>query len=242
MKKHTVFIGILLISLIFLQACGNNKVIHQMVDSSEEMIVGQLEDIIDDSEVIVKGHFGKYIDKENMIRESSNPEIPAEDIYIEGHIYEFHIEEVYKGDVDNLINVIIPYASEIRVYNEIGRHVGNVMNEDTEYQKPDPEQSNILFLSDSQIRDKDKLYSPGSTPYNLAIEKDESIQFVSKRIEGQLENNVIMEDRSSRSAYIVHKHRDDVYVDVTEEFSLIPDVLKGKTLGDVEELLSNIKQ
>lgn len=153
MKKLTVFIAISVISLIFLQGCGNNKV-HQMVESSDEMIIKELEYIIDDSEVVVKGHFGKYIGKENMVRQSQNPEIPDEDIYIEGHIYDFHIEEVYKGNVDNLIKIIIPYASEISIYNKIGRHIGNVMNEDTEYQKPDPEQSNILFLTETQIRDK----------------------------------------------------------------------------------------
>lgn len=46
-----------------------------------------------------------------------------------------------------------------------------------------------------------------------------------------------MDNKSSKSAYIVHKHRDNVYLDVTEEFSVIPDVLNGKTLSDVEELL-----
>lgn len=234
MKKCTVLIGILLIGLIFLQACGNDKV-HQMIDSGDEMRIEQLEDIINESQVIVKGHFGKYIDKDNMVRHYSNPELPSENTYTEGHIYRFHIEEVYKGEVNSSINVMIPYASEIKVYNSTGKHVGNVMNESTEYIKPDPKQSNILFLNHTQIRDN--LYGPGSIPYNLVIDKDESIKFISKKIEGQLGDDVIVEDNSSQNAYIVHEHREDVSADVTEEFYVIPNLLKGKTLSDVEELL-----
>jgi len=193
MKKCTVFIGTLLIGLIFLQACGNNNV-YQMVDSSDELIIEQLEDIINESQVIVKGHFGKYIDKVNMVRQVSNPTLPSENTYTEGHIYEFHIDEVYQGEVNHSINIVIPYASEIKVYDARGKHVGNVMNESTEYKKPDPEESNILFLNDTGIRDN--LYGPGSIPYNIVIDKDESIKFISKRIEGQLEDNVFVEDDS----------------------------------------------
>ncbi|MBN6206202.1 hypothetical protein JYK21_07045 [Ralstonia pickettii] len=240
MKKCTVIIGALLMGLIFLQACGSgDDTVSQMVDSSDEQRVERLEDVINDSEVIVKGHFGKYIDKDNMVRDHANPDMPSENTYTEGHIYEFHIEEVYKGEVDSTINVMIPYASEIKVYDENAKYVGDVMNESTEYKKPDPEESNILFLNQTGI--KENLYGPGSIPYNIVINKDESIEFVSKRIEGQLEDNVIVEG-DSEEAYIIHEHRDDVPADVKEEFAVIPDLLNGKTLSDVEELLKKIEQ
>src|SRR5690625_4224374 len=201
-----------------------------MAISSDEQVIEKLDDIADMSQIIVKGYFGEYVGKDNMIRHHSNPELPAKDAYSEGHIYEFHVEKTYKGEVNSLINVMIPYAREMKVYNEWGKYVGNVMNQSTEYTKPDPEQSNILFLNDlSIVKIKNDLYGPGSIPYNIVIEKDDSIKFISKKVEGQLGDNMTVEDNSSQSAYIIHEHRDDVRVDVKEEFLITPNLLKGKT-------------
>lgn len=236
MQKRSVFIGILMLGLIFLQACGKEN-IYQVVDSSDELRIENLEDITQRSPVIVKGHFGRYIDKDNMVRQVSNPKEPSENSYTEGHIYEFHIDKVYKGDVDSTINVIIPYATEIKVQDSKGTHIGNVMNESAEYKKPDKDQSNILFLMDTQIQEN--LYGPASLPYNIVIDKDESIKFISNRIEGQLGDNVIDEKGTSKNAYILHEHRDDVLVDVREEINVIPNLLKGKTLSDVEKILKD---
>ncbi|SDZ35138.1 hypothetical protein SAMN05421736_110113 [Evansella caseinilytica] len=97
MRSMSMTIAGILLSIILFSAC-NKDVIYKMADASDEELPTSLDEIMEASEIIVKGYFGELLEKVNMVRLADDPTMPSEDFYTEGHVYEFFVDETYKGD------------------------------------------------------------------------------------------------------------------------------------------------
>lgn len=236
MKKFN-FLAIVLLLTLILNACGSDTV-YQVGILKDQSIPTTLTEVVESSEVIVKGSFGDLLEKVNMIGLADEPSVPAGDLYVEGHVYEFNNEKIYKGNVEGPMKVIIGYATEIEVVNEKGKVVGEVMVEDLEYAVPHADKQYILFLVKNPIGNN--MYSRSTVLYQIEIEDDESLQFISKRVEGQLGENIDVTDL--HSAEFVTEIRDDISVDIFQEVSIAPDYLEGDNLSDLEQKLKKYER
>ncbi len=85
-----------------------------------------LAEYVDNSEVVVKGRYTEMLDKVNMIAEDEKMQIPSSDFYAEGHVYEFTVTEVFKGEPTELISVILPFKEVIDIFDDNGNHVDEI--------------------------------------------------------------------------------------------------------------------
>nr|WP_139189669.1 hypothetical protein [Evansella caseinilytica] len=134
------------------------------------------------------------------------------------------------------IKAIINYASEIQIYDEGGKHVGDAMVKSPEYEIPNTTEQYILFLVKSPIGTN--MYSQSSVPYQMKIENDGSVHFVSERIAGQLAENVRVIDESTGEAEIVHEIREgDIQVEIEQTLTIIKDFLEEDNIVSLEKTL-----
>ncbi|WP_088036013.1 hypothetical protein [Evansella clarkii] len=207
----------LLTSLI---GCTNEEVngehVYQMgISSNEDPSPEDLDSLIEESEVIVKGSFGELVEKTNLIRDAHDITQPSETFHIEGHVYEFFVEENYSGNPDEEIYVVLTYGERITVLDEDENEVGEVIIPPTGYAEPVKSSEYILFLREN----------------NLGENEDESVNFISDIMEGQLTDNV-----NEEAGTIIHSIREEVAVDVTEEISILNNYLTEEHIEDLDDL------
>ena len=227
------FFFLILFSL-FLYGCnsiGDEKV-HVMVDHSYEEVPQTLAEVVNSSDVIVKGTFNELKDKINMIRKGDDPTVPADEVYSEGHVYEFETVKTYKGEVPNLIDVAISYGSEIQVVDEKGNNIGKVFVESLEYAELKDDYAYILFLVDSSIAEN--LYTRASILYLIEIDDDEDVHFISKRMSGELSDHVKTDD--NHYAKYTTQYREDFAADIIQEVGIVNNYLKDERISNLNEL------
>ncbi|SDZ35162.1 hypothetical protein SAMN05421736_110114 [Evansella caseinilytica] len=105
-----------------------------------------------------------------------------------------------------------------------------------EYEIPNTTEQYILFLVKSPIGTN--MYSQSSVPYQMKIENDGSVHFVSERIAGQLAENVRVIDESTGEAEIVHEIREgDIQVEIEQTLTIIKDFLEEDNIVSLEKTL-----
>lgn len=233
MKTKRFYFFTILFTL-FLYGChsiGDEKV-HVMVDHADEELPQTLTEVVNSSDVIVKGTFHELKDKINMIRNANNPKIPADELYSEGHVYEFESVKTYKGEVPDVIRVAISYGSEIQVVDENGKDIGKVFVENLEYEEPKDHASYILFLVDSPIAEN--LYTRASVLYQIEIDNDENVRFISNRMSGALSEQVKTDD--GQYAEYTTQYRGKFAADIIQERMIVNNYLKDEQLTNLNEL------
>lgn len=129
-----------------------------------------IEDIINESSLIVKGRYTNLIGTENMFRNPENLSEGDTDQYVEGRIYQFDISEVLHGAVsEESIPVIMHYSEEVNVEVDERRisEVVEVIN--PLFVEPEFEQEYVLFLNYSN--DVDSFFGP-IEPYAVLVNED----------------------------------------------------------------------
>ncbi|MGN7286972.1 hypothetical protein ACTHP3_18770 [Shouchella rhizosphaerae] len=91
------------------------------------------------------------------------------------------------------IKTAITYADQMAAIDDQGERIEEVMVESLDYEELDLNKNYILFLVDSGFIEEG-LYTLASGAYIIEIENDESIRFLSKRMEGQLAENLEVEE------------------------------------------------
>lgn len=211
----------------------------QIMDSSDEELPNHLNEIIEFSDVIVKGSFTEFVKPTNMIRSANDPTVESDELYTEGQIYTFQIEKTYKGEVEVSIKTAITYADQMAAIDDQGERIEEVMVESLDYEELDLNKNYILFLVDSGFIEEG-LYTPASGAYIIEIENDESIRFLSKRMEGQLAENLEVEEGDgSVHGILKTEYQNETALTIVEEFDIFPNFLAEEgieTLSDIEEM------
>lgn len=177
MKRNVSLCLILLLSLILLiSGCkssdnySNNSQIKVNVDYP---IAYDINNLINSSTNIVKGHFTRYIDTWNMARNPDNLQEEDKNVRIEGRLFEFVINKELKGNMSKkeIITVNLPYS-----------HYGVI---DELYVEPVLDENVTLFLKyDSDF----KCYYPAIEPYQFIV-KDNELKVKSNNKKVALEFN-----------------------------------------------------
>src|SRR5690625_1553959 len=240
MKKIIVIIIGILVPIVLLVACNSenaqNQEVYELKDSSDEVIPHNIDEIIDSADYIVKGTIGELEDKINMIGTlDGGSYIPSEDFYTEGHVHSFKISNTFKGNLDGEIKVILPFADEYEVWDEEKGVIGTVTAEFMEYEKPEEDAEYIFFLVDNIIGDN--MYSQANMIFQIKVNEDDSLSYISKRIEGQLPDNVQFKD-GSYASYISEEVIGNYKVIIEKEFEVIDNHVEGLY---IEDLIQKIK-
>ncbi len=114
--------------------------------SSNYQVVNRLDQMVNSTGVVVVGYFDKQIDTMNMRRDSKDITKESKLSYEEGHIYEFKVEEVLVGKVqDEKINIALAVSSETIIIDSNGDEV-KVQLPDPLFKEPKRQQKYMLFL------------------------------------------------------------------------------------------------
>lgn len=114
-----------------------------------------LSSMIDESEFIVIGEYGKFIENWNLARNPNDITKEDTEIRVEGRKFEFKVEKYLKGSGDSNVVISIPYS-----------HEGIV---DDTYYEPESGNKVILFLKKNNEFNN---YYPSIYPYEFEIAKD----------------------------------------------------------------------
>ena len=133
MKKRVLTILISL--LLVLTGCSVKR-------SEDRNIVSNYEEAINQSELIVIGHFEGYKESWNMARNIEDSLKESEEYYVEGKIYSFVVDEVLKGS----------FATEkIEVNQRFSDNYSGKVKLDEYYVDVDYSQEYVLFLAYNEL-------------------------------------------------------------------------------------------
>jgi len=140
------------------------------VTSSHDYPVAEtIDDMTKQSDVVVLGEYTSFDSTWNMARNPDDPSQPDEDNYTEGHLYNFKIVEVVKGNIPSeTIKINLRYEETIPLITEQGKKE-KIKNKDPLYQKPEFGHRYLLFLNKN--KDFDHYYS-AVEPFQIMIHKD----------------------------------------------------------------------
>ena len=123
------------------------------------------DDLINSSDYIVEGYFKNSQPIEwNMARNTSNIQEEDKNNYIKGHVYDFKIKKVIRGNIEeeNIpINLTYSYQFNTQSNNDI------ILDEF--YEKPETEKEVVLFLK--KDADLYGYYYPATNPYKYVATK-----------------------------------------------------------------------
>ncbi len=177
MKRNVAVCLILILSLL-LAVSGCKSTVNNASSTPSSVnvdypIAYDINNIIDNSSNIVRGHFTKYVDSWNMARNPDNLKEEDTNVRIEGRLYEFVIEKELKGNLSkkDIITVNLPYS-----------HDGII---DELYMEPMLDEKVILFLKYDVNFD---FYYPAIEPFQF-IEKDNELKVKSNDKKVNLEFN-----------------------------------------------------
>lgn len=168
-----------------------------------------LEDANENADYIIRGNFTSYEKDWNMLRDDHDLSLENEYGVITGKIYQFHISEVFKGNIEsNNVSINLQYSTRL-YFNDDGqlnydelKGIKNVQYIDyieAIYIEPDFAQDYILYVNYDEYFD---LYYAAFYPFMVEI-NDDQLKFV----------------QTDLSDHISEYHVDDVEVIVNEEYN-----------------------
>lgn len=234
--KSLTILSTVLLAGVLMGCSDNEESIYQATDDADEYIPRSLVEIVEGTEVIVKGKFSKRLKTENLIRAADDPTKPADDFYAEGHIYDFEVVETLKGNVSDTIKTAIGFADRIPILSDSGENLGHVMVEMVDYVEINMKNEYLLLLQDSNYIEEG-LYTGAWAPHVIEIGEDGSVAFNTKRMEGQLDTSLEMKEEDGNVLVTqITKHRGEVSVDVYQEYGVFGDYLGEANIDDIVDL------
>lgn len=232
-KKITLFICIICILGIGVWCFNqfNNQVVKVGV-SHDYLMVDTLDNANKNAQYIVKGYFTAYDKEWNMWRDDNDlsKEHPSEKMT--GKIYNFKINDVFKGNVDKSdISVNFKYSTRL-FFNEDGLlHGTEILSnkdaeyidyKDTAYIEPELNKEYILYLN----YDKNfSLYYAAFQPYIIKVDQNQL----------SIQSNLVSSDTMTTNTYQAQSRK----IEVQEEQEKAKDFVKGISL---EEFINKINR
>ncbi|SMP18719.1 hypothetical protein SAMN06265361_103186 [Laceyella tengchongensis] len=179
-----------------------------------------LEEMKNQSEVIVVGKFVKMERKINSARDLNNPGLASNTVYHEGELYQFKADQIIKGAIsqESIIRVNIPKTKELANLDSQDK----LSVTDPNYIKPEFGKSYMLFLT--PIKNTD-YYGIPFFPYILEIHNNQTVSLV-KPHPSLLSQRSMIQDA-------VEGKREEVLVHFENFATSYPDQISGRKLSEV---------
>jgi len=148
---------------------NNSKTDPQVDISTDYPIALEVDELVMESDGIVKGRYTEYLESWNMARNPIDIQKPADDIYIEGKIFIFEVDEYIKGNGDNKIRVNLKHK------------IGQIIDE--RYMEPTLNEELVIFLSKDEVFNN---YYGVMQPFEFRV-LNESMDVKTNLVKGNLE-------------------------------------------------------
>lgn len=247
MKKRILLLSIalpaLVIAFIIYQNINNKTTENNiaaiskndvtMVKHHDFPVARNLAEMTNNSQFVVIGEYKSLDSKWNMLRDPNNAKLESKDGYVEGHLYNFEVSKVLKGDIkDNNILVNHKYLTR-EVYDENDEIINNegvivkeattsqkynFDNKDVLYIEPDLGNEYILFLNENSNLGN---YYGSIEPFSIKLDKNNN---------AILQSNLIGGNTTNMQNFKTDKNN----VTIINEFEEnIIDVISGKSLNEL---------
>lgn len=182
-----IIVGVLLMTGNIKFPVNDNSTLNLLYEIE---VSAALSEMADASQVIVVGQYKGYDSSWNMARNPNNVLEEDSENYTEGHFYEFSIDEVLKGDVDEREILVNHRYSEIVKTTDPNTEFTLI---DPLYIAPEYGVSYILFLTKEEIFGN---YYGSIEPFSIKIESDNTVTLNSNLIDstGSFEDTVTLDD------------------------------------------------
>lgn len=203
----------------------------------------ELREMVKTAELVILGEYESYEHSWNMLRDPEDIHEEDEENYVEGHIYNFKVDEIIKGEVaSELIEVNIRYSQTVEVEesNEVVSPEGVIEKEETEvviheievidplYIEPELNKKYIVFLS----KDADfNNYYGAIEPFSIVFDENGVAELKSNLLDGEHGELV------STTSHVVGDEKITVSAQVEGE---IIDRITGESLEDLVDLIKEI--
>lgn len=205
----------------------------------------ELEDMVATADVVLVGKYDRFDRSWNMARSPEDINQEDKDNYVEGHIYNFSVDEVLKGTVDSdSIEINLRYLDLVKHLesNEVVSPDGIVEKEATEvtvhelevidplYIKPELNKKYILFLA----KDTDFMnYYGAIEPFSILIHGDGTTE---------LQSTLLNDDSDGVMSVSNHKIDEKKVVVMAHVDGQIKDDLTGKSYEEVITLIKALNK
>jgi hypothetical protein len=200
----------------------------------------------ENADYVIVGHYGDFKSTRNISRNSTNPLEEALDSYIEGHIYDFFVDSIFKGTIDaDSITVCLTYSLDktFELNNNITiNEYGEVVIPETGLERfditipykffiePMPGETVILFL---RYDEPSNLFSPLFEPHMIAIDNSGIAQVKTNFLlpDDMREKLTTVEFTNENGKSLVYRQSDlyDPFIDT----------ISGKTLDEILMILNS---
>jgi hypothetical protein len=219
-----ILLGLAIICFTILKE--ENYEVQNIVVSNDVLIYENIEDMAKNADLVVVGYFNELVDTINMLRDPYNVLLESPYEYAEGRIYDFLIDEVIAGEIDdNKISVGLSYSYDYEFIDKQGveKHIQVPYSL---YKSPKPKQKYVLFLYKNEELDT---YFIPFEPYRLLVNEEDTVSIDSSLVDNHNETSkehIVKLEETKEELHIF----DDVHGE-------IEDKITGKKLAEIKETI-----
>ncbi|WP_053784084.1 zinc metalloprotease [Paenibacillus xylanivorans] len=198
--------------------------INNIFVSSDILTFNSLEQMANNADVIVMGHFNNSKGTINMLRDPNNPKEESTLGYQKGLIYDFEIDEIISGNVsETIIDIGLRSDSEYLFTDKEGNEK-RISIDNPLFKSPNTSASYILFLS--KDTDLDMYFTPFE-PFKLIVDSQNKVN---------VETNLNEFQSSIEKSYEFEDTKEIVNVTSEANYNWI-DNISGTDLSDVKNII-----
>lgn len=151
---------------------------------SEVETADNLDQMVEAADLIVVGQYKGLYSTVNMIRGNQNETKESTEEYLGGKVYNFHINRILKGNVeDDTIHIVHRYSNKFDIEETLGHENKEVEEADPTYIKPSIGKTYIAFINHPEVED---FYGQSLEPYLIKVDDEEQVE-IKSHIEDDLE-------------------------------------------------------
>lgn len=243
-----ILLGVALIAVfISISKCTNQNSNNDATVSihSEFPVAGNLNEMTKAANFIVIGKYESFNSKWNMARNSENPKLEDDDMYVEGHLYNFVVDEVIKGealDKNVLVNLTYLtrdiYIDSDQVVNDEGIVIKEATtskkyyayNKNFHFIEPEIGAKYMLFLNKSGLMQN---YYGAIEPFQIKFDNNNIAKLQSKLISN---NQRIITDNIIQ----INKNKKVTFQTIIDE--KITDAISGMNINTLKQEINKYKR
>ncbi|HDR7686514.1 cardiolipin synthase [Bacillus toyonensis] len=222
MNKKMKFIFWIIPLAIFLSIGGYSIYFGEVEDKTilitkDFPSTSRLEDMVKEADVVAIGNYDGFDSIWNMARNPQDISQEDQENYVEGHLYNFNVKEVLKGDpLQNRMKINYRYAEKI----EIDDSNAKVVNEDPLYIKLEIGKKYMLFLKKDENMNH---YFGAIEPFAIMFDENDI---------AYLQSNLLHVDEERLSVKKKQDHQ--TYTLKNQVDSKITDTISNKNIGEIK--------
>ncbi|PEX81521.1 cardiolipin synthase [Bacillus cereus] len=206
MNKKLKFILLAVPFVIFLGIGGDSIDFGESEDKTiliakDFPSTSRLEDMVKEADVVAIGNYDGFDSTWNMARNPQDISQEDRENYVEGHLYNFNVKEVLKGDpLQDRMKINYRYAEQI----EIDDSNSKVVNEDPLYIKPEIGKKYMLFLKKDENMNH---YFGAIEPFSIMFDEND-IAYLQSNLVHVDEERLSVKKKQDNQTYILKNQVD----------------------------------